>query len=315
MPQFELARGSTFIPNSGIASKPMSASVLILISTLCLLPRLGWSFDPVLPTATIPDLSSYVAQTTPDSLIKTVGFCMDHKPYEPATGLGNSFDFGVEATVVQPPNDLAAALRSLAATASGGSSDSGASAASSTTLPFVPSLRVHLRRGFGERLDIGVSSLYIPSTIPYAGNSLWLGGDIKYMIYKQEEGVNVAVRASYNSNNLILQYTGYALSLKTVTITPQFIVSRKIGFADPYLGIGYHYTYGTVRATVPSPPITLLPGVSIAPVSLSLDGRGTDLFFFGGISLLSIIRLRLTLEGGYNPSGGNYMGTKLGFTL
>jgi hypothetical protein len=276
------------------------------------IPALSWSFDPVLPTATIPDLSSYIAQSNVDTFVKTVGFCMDHRPYEPATSLGTSFDFGIETTLVMPPSNLGSSLSSIESsyTATPANSTSIAS-----PIPFIPSAKIHLRRGFGEKLDLGVSTLFVPTNIPYAGGTLLLGGDLKYVLFNPEEGITWAFRTSYNFINLAIQYNDYIFSIKTVTITPQIIISRKLSFFDPYLGVGFQYTYGTIRATIPSPPITLLPGVAIAPVSLSLDGSGTGISFFGGLSLLSIMRLRLTLEGAYNPGGESYLGTKIGFTL
>jgi hypothetical protein len=300
--------------------RPKRGLHVCLIGLIGFLPSLCWSYEPTLPNATVPYLSSYISQTTANSFVKTIGFSMDHKPFEPATSLGSSFDFGIEATLVKPPSDLGSSIADTLSSYSSGSTTStpistSGSTTSTSPIPFVPSIKVHLRKGFGEKVDIGLSTLYVPASLPLAGGTLLLGGDLKYVFYRPEEGVTAAFRASYSYVNLALQYENYILMAKTVTITPQIIVSRKIGFADPYVGMGYQYTYGTIAGTIPAPPVDLLPGVSIAPISLSIDGSGTGVFFFGGVSLLSIIRLRLTLEGAFNPGGENYLGTKIGFTL
>lgn len=284
--------------------------------TSLFIPTLGWSFEPTLPTATIPDISAYVDQSNTDTFIQTIGFGMDHRPYEPATPMGPSFDIGIEATLVGPPNNLGRAINNIGSAAS---SDSASSPSTSSPIPFIPSAKVHLRRGFDENFDTGFSALYIPTSIPLVGGlvggTFLLGGDIKYTYFYPEEGITWAFRTSYNFVNLAVANSGYLLSIKTFTLSPQIIASKKMGFAEPYMGAGYQYTYGTILATVPPPPIELLPGVAVAPVSLSVDGSGSGVFFFGGLSLVSIIRFRITIEGAFNPAGENYIGTKIGFTL
>ncbi|MEO5970180.1 MAG: hypothetical protein ABIQ95_09655 [Bdellovibrionia bacterium] len=298
-------------PDKGLLDSTFRC-VLTLTWISTIIPTVSWSFDPVLPTATIPDLSSYIAQSNVDTFVKTVGFCMDHRPYEPATSLGTSFDFGIETTLVMPPGNLGSSISSIESSYTGSPASSTSEA---SPIPFIPSVKMHLRRGLGDKFDVGLSTLLIPESIPYAGGTLLLGGDLKYILINPEEGITWALRASYNYINLALQYTGYIFSIKTVTITPQLIISRKLAFFDPYLGFGVQYTYGSIRATIPSPPIDLLPGIAIAPISISVDGGGTGISFFGGLSLLSVMRLRLTLEGAYNPAGESYLGTKIGFTL
>src|SRR4051812_35936513 len=88
-----------------------SAFKLALISSLAATP--GWSFEPNLPTVSLPDISNYLAQGTVDAFIKTIGFGLDHRPYEPATSLGASFDFGVEATLMEPPSNLGSSVASI----------------------------------------------------------------------------------------------------------------------------------------------------------------------------------------------------------
>jgi hypothetical protein len=179
----------------------------------------------------------------------------------------------------------------------------------------VPSTKVHLRKGLGELFELGFSGLYAPSTLPYVGGSYFFGGDFKYVFFRPEESFTAAIRASYNYIDLAINHSGYNIGIKTVTISPQLVISRKMNFADPYMGIGYQYTYGSIGATVPVPSIKLVPGVSIAPISLSVTGKGSSVFFFGGVSLLSLLRLRITVEGAYNPGGEDYIGTKFGFTI
>jgi len=223
-------------------------------------------------------------------------------------------DVGLETTLVQPPASLSSALGSLGSMGGAGSPSSSASS-SSPTIPIIPSIRLHIHKGISKKIDIGFSALPTMPSWPYVGGTLLMGGDIKVVIWEPEEGATWALRGSYNVNNLNINYTGYAISVQTATITPQLLISKKLSFADPYLGLGYQYTYGSLQLTVPVPSLSP-PLPSIAPIVVTQSGSGAGTFFFGGISMkVPLIGLKFTIEGAYSPLGMNYLGTKIGFEM
>jgi len=257
---------------------------------------------PTLPT--IPDVGNYVSQAPVNALVTAIGICMNHRSYQPATSLGGSLDFGIEATVSQPPSNLMSTLTGIV----GGSSGSSSSI-------IIPSAKVHLDKGITNRLDLGTSFLYFPSQIHYVAGTVMAGIDVKYVILQPEEGITAAVRLSYNYNDLILAYSGNSVEIKTVTISPQILISKQLSFADPYIGVGYEYTYGSIAASIPSPKITTLPGVALGPISVGKSGSGSTPLFFGGIAFSSGVLFKLTLEESYAPGGENYVGIKVGFAI
>lgn len=258
---------------------------------------------------TIPDPSSFLDAATSNAMVQTIGLAMDHRSYEPATPLGTALglDFGIEITLARPPDSLATALSTLA----------GGSSGLTSGLPILPSARFHLHKGLSEFLDLGVSYLPAVSTIPYIGGTSLLGFDLKYCFFRPEEGLTWAFRASYNLNTFQFQQgTITQLTVITQTITPQLLISKKLDFADPYIGIGYQYTFGNVGATITLPSSALDSLVSIAPINISHDGSGSGGVFFGGISFKAPVSgLRLTLEMAYSTVQVDYVGTKIGFSF
>jgi len=252
---------------------------------------------------TIPSLDT----TTASAFVKTVGLCMDNRSYQPATTQGGNvaLDIGIETSLVQPPSDLGTAFGSL----------SGSSSSSSSSIPIIPSLKLSLHKGFGERFEIGGSVLPTLSSFQYIGGSLLLGFDAKFVIYQPEEGLTWAIRGSYNYNNLTVNYSGMTIAIKSATITPQLLVSRKLDFADPYIGLGLQYTWGSISATVPVPVPEGLP-VAIPPYTLESNGSGYNAFLFIGVAMrIPTVGFKITLEGAYSPFGMNYIGTKISFSF
>jgi hypothetical protein len=257
------------------------------------------------------DVDGLLTPALANALVETVGMNMDHRSYQPATPLatGVGLDVGIEVTLVQPPPSLATALGEFAGGASGGSS-------SSLTIPIVPSAKLHLHKGFGKGVDIGLSALPpIPGIVPVVGGTFLIGGDVKVVVWEPEEGPIWAIRCSYNVNNFSLNYGGSQFLIKTATITPQLVISKKLSFADPYVGLGYQYTYGSAQITVSIPELPF-PAPAIAPVVLTENGSGGGAMLFGGLSMrIPAVGFKLTLEGSYSPLGMNSLGTKIGFEM
>jgi len=259
----------------------------------------------------IPDPNSLISSTVANAFVKSVGIAMDHRPYEPATPIGTAIglSLGLEVTLVQPPSDLGSSLGGLAGASSGSSSSS----SSSAVIPILPSLKLHFHKGIGSNIDIGLSALPPIGSLPLVGGSLLLGGDVKVVVYNPEEGPTWAVRGCYNINSLSYSQAGESITVKTITISPQVLVSRKLDFADPYIGIGVQYTYGSIKVSIPIPAVS---GEAIAPVEATQNGVGYGAEIFGGIDLrIPNVGFRITLEGAYSPFGMNSLGTKLGFAF
>jgi hypothetical protein len=258
-----------------------------------------------LADTTIPDPSSILSPTIASAIVKTIGLAMDHRPYEPATPLAKNllgFDFGIEATMTKPPEDLSTAISSITSASGGGGS---------TSIPILPSARLHLSKSLGSRLDIGISYLPAVSSIPVIGGSSLFGGDLKLCLADPEEGVTWALRASYNINTIKIS----TITVNTTTFSPQLLISKKLEFADPYMGIGVQYTTGTVTASI-TPPSIEAPAPVLSTISLSEKGSGFGGVFFSGISLkIPLMNLRITLEGAYSTARVSYMGTKVGFNF
>ena len=242
----------------------------------------------------LSNLSTFLTGDIASAEVKTIGLTFDHRAYEPATPLGNriGFDLGLEATVVQVPPLLTDAL------AVGGFS---------VPLTFLPSVKVlNFHKGITDMFDVG------GSIFTFRGYLIW-AVDLKMILLHPEEGATWAIRLSRNSTHLpvgttTLFMSELSLDIDTVTWTPQLIVSKKMSFADPYLGIGYQYATGGMYLTTLSGPT--IPGLE------SITSAGGSFMGFLGLSLAPPSGgLRLTLELAYSAIGFNSMGTKFGFTF
>lgn len=282
--------------------------------------------DVTIPTSglNLPDPNSLITPTVATAVVKSIGLGMDHHPFQGASPLGLwiGMSFGVELIMVQPPSDLSAALDSIVNIGSAVQPSSGSSSPSSTTtsapgpgLPILPSMKLHLEKGLGPGIDIGASVLPSVSTLPYFGGSFLIGGDIKIALANPEEGVAWALRGSYNLNDIKLNYSGQDLQIKTGTYSVHVLASKKMTFAEPYLGIAGQYTMGSVKATINIPTQGT---IALGAITLSQNGDGFGGYAFGGLDLKipsSAAGVRITLEGAYSPFGMNYLGTKLGLSF
>lgn len=240
------------------------------------------------------DPDTLIDSSVRTSLTKTIGFGTQHRPYEPATPLGVAvgLDLSVEVTLFKIPDALFESLSTFGLP-------------SSSPLPALPVAKLHLHKGFGERFDLGGSFFYLQSN--------WLvGGDAKITLVQGEEGPSWAFRFCYS-------YASVAFSpilLSTHAFSPQILVSRKMEFADPYLGIALAYGRGTISLELPADAASQLPPtVEVTPYEFSV-AQAYSGYAFGGVSLrIPHSGLRMTVEGAYDIGGIHTLGTKIGFTF
>jgi hypothetical protein len=226
-------------------------------------------------------------------IIKTVGMLGDHRPYQPATALGVAagVDLSVELTLMKIPDSFKEAL-------TGAGLSSGASIP-----PVLPSPKLHIHKGLGEKFDVGASLFY------FRGYK-FIGGDMKLVVSEPEiEGPTVALRFCYTAATI-----GF---VQSKTYTPQVLMSRAMSFADPYIGLGYQYVTGVLDFEKTA---TYDPGPPAEPVAYTFrqtfTGRGGAMLAFFGVAIRPPnLGIKLTIEGAYSSAGANSLGTKFGFAF
>lgn len=225
-------------------------------------------------------------QSTVNTFIRTVGIYADQRPYQPATPLGVLFGFEavLEVTLMKIPDDFAQAVQE----ASG----------SAIALPVLPLPRVQVHKGIGDSLDLGASF------VGYEGYVIY-GADAKVVLWNDEETPTWAMRLCYSHSDV-----GF---LTTTTWTPQLLMSRKLEFADPYIGIGYEFVSGTLTATTDPTQVAVLQAVGLPN---ALSGSGGAFMSFLGVGLrIPYLGFKLTIEGSYSPIGADTLGTTFGFSF
>lgn len=236
-----------------------------------------------LDTSLFSDPSQLLPAGTATEIIKTVGQFADQRPYEPASPLGTSagVDLGIEVTLMRVPDSFTAKLQE-------------AGVSSGTELPpAVPLPRIHLHKGIGKRVDIGVS------WIGYQDYRIY-GGDVKVVLFNPDQGPVWALRLGYANARL-----GFVFSK---TWTPQLLISRPLHFAEPYLGIGYQIITGKIAVPVPLPA-----PFDDQAATINSEGKAQSFMAFTGVGFtLGPTGIRLTLEGAYNQKGAHTLGTKVG---
>lgn len=239
------------------------------------------------------DLSNPSALLDPSivsPLIRGWGFSTDHRAYEAASGLGThaGFELSAQAVLTKLPDDFRQTLQTA------GLQD--------PPLPVIPVPRLILHKGLGDRLDIGFSWLR------FQGISL-IGGDVKVVVFKPDEGPVWAIRMNYSASKVRFDASGAYLQLEATTWKPEILLSQPLDFAEPYLGVGYELTRGSVSFNLPLPaPFPNLSGATGAK-------GGGGLAFMGLALRVPGIGLRLTLDGEYSTVGAHALGAKFGFNF
>jgi hypothetical protein len=251
------------------------------------------------------NLEEFLPSAAMEAVTKTFGNITGHRPYEGATGLGpGGINLGLEVTLVHLPDDFTSAI-------------SGAEMSDSSTseLPAIPTFKLHLHKGLGPILDIGCSGLYLP------GNYM-IGGDAKLVISQPEEGPTWAMRFTYSGTQLDLdklqippltvKYNGTAYGTATMVIksrhlTLQLLASKKMDFAEPWIGIGAERTNGHIEVPIK------LDNWSKTETFSTPTYESYALFAFTGLSLkIPQTGLRIALEGAYHTRGMHTLGLILG---
>lgn len=287
----------------------------MIAAAIILLPYQSWAADAItIPDDLIPqiDLGSLIPEAPAKVILKTIGLMTRHRPYEAATPLGRSgFDLGIEATLVKPPSDFISSLTSFA--------NAGSDSSSSTALPALPSVKLHLHKGINDSLDVGISGLYFPGVT-------FFGGDIKVVVFKPEEGPTWAIRGGYSTTTIDMsrfgKYGSIPLAVQGVdlgtasvviaskTFTAEVIASRKIDFADPYIGMGYEFTQGQLQ--IPVKLRVLDTTQTLTSPTYRSNGGGA---FMGVDFRMFPIPARIALEGGYSFIGMHYLGLTAGLGI
>ena len=164
-----------------------------------------------------------------------------------------------------------------------------------TTLPMIK-LQVH--KGLTARVDVGLSYLALLRYSVY-------GGDIKYALHVPEEGPTWAIRICHTVSNL--DY------IRTSSWSPQLLVSRKLDFAEAYLGAEYTWIWGRI---VGSQTQNLGPPIGTVTASVDIDDiRSTSASTFLGLGLrVPALGLKVGLEGAYSFVKAHSLGLQLGFS-
>jgi len=237
-------------------------------------------------------MDALLTQELSNAMVKAFGLGFDFRAYEPATPLGSKIglDIGISAAAVEVPADFVAALATVGM--------------SSFPLPVIPDAKIGIvHKGLGDWVDVG--GTYLPPTPYTPGMWLW-GVNLKVAVFQPEEGPVIALRGSFTQFNFPMTQDTMTMTLRTQTITPEVLISRKMSFVEPYLGLGYQYAYGDITVTQDNPE-------PLNDVTRSRAGVGQGLKIFGGLAFrIPFLGIRITTEGGYGSSGMNFVGAKIG---
>jgi hypothetical protein len=222
--------------------------------------------------------------------VRTIGFAADHRAYEGATGLGNSagIDLSAQVTMVKLPPSFRDAL-SMAGL-------------DNLPVPIVPLPRLVAHKGIGSRFDVGMSWIIFKEI-------KIVGFDAKAVVYQPDEGPTWAIRLNYADARLDFSDMGASLGVHTRTMKPELLVSQKLDFFEPYLGVGYQFVNGSLNVNLPLPqPLT--------SINQTVSAHGGGGLAFIGLSLKAPgIALRLLVDGEYSTVGAHSLGAKFGFNF
>jgi hypothetical protein len=231
----------------------------------------------------LSQLNNLIPQDIANEAAKTMGILLVHRPYQGAISIfePSGFEVKIETTMIKIGDGIINALEA-----------NGVNNASLQQSPAVPMLKGHIRKALGPSTDIGISGIF------YQGQYV-VGGDFKFNIYDPEEGLSSAIRLGYTLAK-VPQLNLQSLSV----ITPELVFSRRLSFAEPYIGIGGRFISGTVSAEFP------IIG------TLEKSGSGTTGYAFTGVNfMIGSKGLRLAFEGNYDLSGFSSIGTMFGFGI
>lgn len=231
------------------------------------------------------NLNNVLPDNVASAAIKTFGIYFAHRPYQGATSIygRSTLDLNFEVTMVKISNELNDAL-----TANGISSNTSSSTAA------LPIIKLNFRKAMSPAADLGFSGIY------YQGQYA-IGADLKFVLNNPEEGITTALRLGYS------YATASILYLKSVTVlSPEFVMSRRIESAEPYLGLGGRYITGKISVPFDLPPA--------GAGTVEKGGTGYTAYAFTGVNfqILGSKGFRFGMEGTYDISGFSSIGTTFG---
>jgi hypothetical protein len=231
------------------------------------------------------NLNNVLPDDVASAAIKTFGIYFTHRPYQGATSIygRGSLEMNFEVTMVKISNELNDALIA-----------NGLSSNTSSETAALPILKLNFRKALSPGADLGFSGIY------YQGQYA-IGTDIKFVLSNPEEGITTALRLGYS------YATASILYLKSVTVlSPEFVMSRRIESAEPYLGFGGRYITGTISVPFELPPA--------GAGTVEKGGTGFTAYAFTGVNfqILGPKGFRFGMEGTYDISGFSSIGTTFG---
>ena len=252
------------------------------------------------------DISTLIPESAGKAIVGTLATLLNHRSYRPATSLGSTgLLTGLEVTLQKFPESFNEALTTA-----------GVGSGLTSSLPALPALKLHLRKGMGPLVEGGLSGIY-------AKGIYWLGGDLKVTVYQPSEGVTAAVQMGYNM--LFVDPSSYGVggipltigSISMGTVTPRFkaqtyaprlILSRDLGVADPYIGAGYEWSTGSIEVPLKVPELSIDRTLS-TPTYVT-----TNPHIFVGLGLnFTPIPIRWSFAMTYSQAGSHGMGTVFSF--
>jgi hypothetical protein len=232
-------------------------------------------------------LGSAIPQAVANEAMLLVGSYAAHRPYSGAVSIqqSNFLDFGIETTLVKMGDGLPSALQA-----------NGISAPT-TSLPSLPMIKAHLRKGLSPVTDFGISAL------TYRQQSVY-GADLKTTLIAPEEGPSLAIRLLYTWISLPLLYIE-----RCTVIAPELVVSQPLSFAESWIGIGGRWVSGTMKATV-----STTVGAQTISTDLRKTGSQASGYAFTGVRfrIPGATGLRLGIEGSFDLAGYSTLGTFIG---
>jgi hypothetical protein len=213
-----------------------------------------------------------IPTTVANEFIRSVGVLFGHRPYQGAISMHdyNTSDIFLEATLIKVGPGLGKAL-----------SDNGLSS---------------LRKAMNDTFDLGISG------IGYAG-IFALGFDLKFELADPEEGLSSALRVGYTYGTATKIYMS---NLNVLML--EYVMSRRLNFAEPYMGVGTRYMTGKLSIPVTNP-------VAGQPdINLSRTGSGYTAYALTGVyfRVLGPTGLRIGMEGTYDLFGFSSIGAVFG---
>ena len=262
----------------------------LILSCAFLLPSVGHAIN--LNILNPNSLGGALPDDVASAAIKTFGIYLVHRPYEAASSIfgESALEFKIEVSMIHIGSALPTAL---AANGMAGNNNAQSIA--------IPMAKIHFRKAISKTMDMGISGLY------YDGQQS-IGTDLKIVLNDPEdaEGVTTAIRLGYTYASASLIY------LKDVHVySPEFVASRKLDAAEPYLGMGGRYIVGTISVPFHLPP---LPKPDL---SIEKSGSGFTAYAFVGVTfrILGPKGFIFGMEGSYDMSGFSTLGTQFGVSF